>query len=520
MPSTIASLGANTFTALQTLNGGFSGTTGVLSSTMNVAGATTFNTVAYTWPGSQGAVDTFLKNNGSGTLSWGTQSAALPSPVTQNLIFTDNTYDIGASGATRPRNYFGAGNMTLGGTLGVTGASTITSLSATSGTFSTTLSVTGASTLAAISATSGSFSSIITATGAITSSAGIAGTTGTFSGNVTTTGGIFTGTGANNGLDLASRDGSGARWIAYNPTGDDFRLYNTVAGVDHFVLTNTGLLTVSGFGTHTFSGGAGSNGANILDIANAATGTAARSIFRVLIDGNDQLTLTSFSSGYTTSGANIASSGKLDVNSSAGLSIVASHASGAIRFYSGGTTLRAEFTSDGLLSLNPSSTTGAVGGLKVITDQNSRASVIIQPTSNVNGGSFVRFHNAAAGTQGEIYATSSSATVYATSSDARLKNDLGLATDLSLLRALRIHDYTWKSDGSRDRNIFAQEAYAVSPRGIKRGTDGSIIGDSPWSFEKATYVPDLIVGWQQHDVTIQKLTARITALESRLKTKQ
>jgi hypothetical protein len=39
-----------------------------------------------------------------------------------NLIFTpDNTYDIGASGATRPRDFFLGRNATIGGTLGVTG---------------------------------------------------------------------------------------------------------------------------------------------------------------------------------------------------------------------------------------------------------------------------------------------------------------------------------------------------------------------------------------------------------------
>lgn len=34
--------------------------------------------------------------------------------LTGNLLFTDNTYDIGASGATRPRNYFGSGNLQAG----------------------------------------------------------------------------------------------------------------------------------------------------------------------------------------------------------------------------------------------------------------------------------------------------------------------------------------------------------------------------------------------------------------------
>jgi len=34
--------------------------------------------------------------------------------VTGNLIFTDNTYDIGASSATRPKSYYGSQNITIG----------------------------------------------------------------------------------------------------------------------------------------------------------------------------------------------------------------------------------------------------------------------------------------------------------------------------------------------------------------------------------------------------------------------
>jgi hypothetical protein len=37
------------------------------------------------------------------------------STITSNLIFTDNTYDIGASGATRPRSLFLSSNATVGG---------------------------------------------------------------------------------------------------------------------------------------------------------------------------------------------------------------------------------------------------------------------------------------------------------------------------------------------------------------------------------------------------------------------
>lgn len=47
--------------------------------------------------------------------------------ITSNLLFTDNTYDIGASGATRPRNLFLAGNATIGGNTTMTGSLTVDS---------------------------------------------------------------------------------------------------------------------------------------------------------------------------------------------------------------------------------------------------------------------------------------------------------------------------------------------------------------------------------------------------------
>lgn len=45
-----------------------------------------------------------------------------------NLLFTDNTYDIGAAGATRPRDVYISRNVLIGGTLGVTGAVTLSGI--------------------------------------------------------------------------------------------------------------------------------------------------------------------------------------------------------------------------------------------------------------------------------------------------------------------------------------------------------------------------------------------------------
>jgi hypothetical protein len=50
----------------------------------------------------------------------------VPGTINSNLLFTDNSFDIGASGATRPRNLFLAGAATIGGNLSVGGTLTLT----------------------------------------------------------------------------------------------------------------------------------------------------------------------------------------------------------------------------------------------------------------------------------------------------------------------------------------------------------------------------------------------------------
>ena len=63
--------------------------------------------------------NTTIGNSASDTLT-------VTATITSNLIFTDATYDIGASGATRPRDLHLSRNALMGGTLGVTGLLTAT----------------------------------------------------------------------------------------------------------------------------------------------------------------------------------------------------------------------------------------------------------------------------------------------------------------------------------------------------------------------------------------------------------
>ena len=46
----------------------------------------------------------------------------IPNPITQDLLFTDATYDLGKSGSTRPRDIFLSRNATVGGSTTLTGA--------------------------------------------------------------------------------------------------------------------------------------------------------------------------------------------------------------------------------------------------------------------------------------------------------------------------------------------------------------------------------------------------------------
>ena len=65
--------------------------------------------------------------------------------VTSDLLFTDATYDIGKSGATRPRDGFFSRNMAVGGTLGVTGATTLSSTLGVTGALTATAGITSGS---------------------------------------------------------------------------------------------------------------------------------------------------------------------------------------------------------------------------------------------------------------------------------------------------------------------------------------------------------------------------------------
>ena len=123
-------------------------------------------------------------------------------------------------------------------------------------------------------------------------------------------------------------------------------------------------------------------------------------------------------------------------------------------------------------------------------------------------------------TVGSITVTAS-ATLYNVTSDQRLKTDLGVVTETNIIDDTVIHDFTWKSNGTQSRGVFAQEAVNINPSAVSVGDDGEEV-IKQWQVDYSKYVPDLIVYCQQlkkqnqeQQSIIEALTSRLTALEAK-----
>ena len=149
----------------------------------------------------------------------------------------------------------------------------------------------------------------------------------------------------------------------------------------------------------------------------------------------------------------------------------------------------------------------------------SESGVFIQPTSymgisvptststalilrRLEDGSVVRFYNSNS-TAGNINVSGSS-TVYATSSDYRLKEDLQDFTGLDMVSKIPIYDFKWKVDESRSYGVMAHELQEVLPQAVTGEKDAEEMQGVDYS----KIVPLLVK-------SIQELKAEIEELKSK-----
>lgn len=194
---------------------------------------------------------------------------------------------------------------------------------------------------------------------------------------------VITRASADAGMSIASTGGSGDTYAIVSTTAGELRIQDDTDGSPRFqlgageaasvVTTGTftvdgGLLSVTGFGTHSVSGAG--TGANLLEVRNTTSGTGNAGQIRI---GNntaaDGLKLTNTSSAYTPSGAYLASAGVIQATQAGGLSIDASDSAGDIRFYTGGSSTPAmTIDQDGIVTAAAFASTAALPGTGTTND--------------------------------------------------------------------------------------------------------------------------------------------------------
>ncbi len=102
--------------------------------------------------------------------------------------------------------------------------------------------------------------------------------------------------------------------------------------------------------------------------------------------------------------------------------------------------------------------------------------------------------------------TSGSSTSYTTSSDARLKDDIGDFDGLGIVEQLNPRKFAWKSDGQEDIGLYAQEVKELVPNAVSETEDGY------YQMDYSKLVTPLIKA-------VQELTAKVESLEAQLANK-
>jgi hypothetical protein len=186
-----------------------------------------------------------------------------------------------------------------------------------------------------------------------------------------------------------------------------------------------------------------------------------------------------------------------------GVTIMAADVSGTIRFISG-TALRGQWSASGELLVG-TIIAPILGGQVTIDFNGALKNGITINTNTVSGAEQYCIFSYGSALNGSIARQSATNSVlYNTTSDARLKDDIGPARDLAALRAVVVHDFRWRVGGTPDRGVFAQETAPIFPRAITIGSDGADLS-KPWMTDYSKFVPDLIVGWQDHDRRLARL---------------